>query len=322
MPNNTSAFWGGIFFSLAAGMMWGLVFVGPLMLPDYPAALHTFGRYLAFGVIALPLAFVDRAEMRRLSRADWVAALQLAAIGNVLYYLFLASAIQRSGGALPTMIIGTLPVVIAISANLLNHRRDGRFAWLKLAPPLALILAGIACVNHVEWAALLKNPTADTTRYITGAALAVGAVVCWTWYPLKNADWLRGHPERNSRVWATAQGIATLPLALLGYAAFWLWTSATNDPMPMPLGPRPLEFIGLMMVIGLFASWLGTLCWNAASQRLPTALAGQLIVFETLAALSYAFWLRGQWPEPLTLAGIALLVAGVIGGLRVKAKTA
>ena len=319
MNPNAPALLGGLLFSLAAGLMWGLVFVGPLMLPEYPAALHTFGRYLAFGLIALPLAFVDRADIRRLSRTDWLAALKLAAIGNVLYYLFLASAIQRAGGALPTMIIGTLPVVIAISANVLNHQRDGRFPWLKLAPPLALILLGIACVNHVEWTALVQNPAGDTTRYITGALLAVGAVVCWTWYPLKNADWLRGHPDRNPRVWATAQGIATLPLALLGYAAFWLWAIATHDPMPMPLGPRPLEFIGLMMAIGLFASWLGTLCWNAASQRLPTALAGQLIVFETLAALAYAFWLRGQWPEPLTLAGIALLRAGVIGGVRVKA---
>jgi drug/metabolite transporter (DMT)-like permease len=319
MPQNTTALWSGVLFSLAAGMMWGLVFVGPLMLPEYPAALHTFGRYLAFGLIALPLAFVDRADIRQLTRSDWLAALKLAAIGNVLYYLFLASAIQRAGGALPTMIIGTLPVVIAISANLLNHQRDGRFPWPKLAPPLALILLGIACVNHVEWTALVQNPAADTTRYITGAALAVGAVACWTWYPLKNADWLRGHPERKPRVWATAQGIATLPLALLGYAAFWAWSSATQNPLPMPLGSRPLEFIGLMMAIGLFASWLGTLCWNAASQRLPTALAGQLIVFETLAALAYTFALRGQWPEPLTLAGIALLVTGVVGGVRVKA---
>ena len=327
MPPNTSAnpiahstaMGRGILFSLAAGLMWGLVFVGPLMLPDYPAALHTFGRYLAFGLIALPLALVDRAEIRQLSRSDWLAALKLAAIGNVLYYLFLASAIQRAGGALPTMIIGTLPVVIAVAANLLNHQRDGRFPWVKLIPPLALILGGIACVNHVEWTALVHNPAADTSRYITGAALAVGAVVCWTWYPLKNADWLRGHPERKPRVWATAQGLATLPLALLGYAVYWLWAITTHDPLPMPLGPRPLEFIGLMLAIGLFASWLGTSCWNAASQRLPTALAGQLIVFETLAALGYAFWLRGQWPEPLTLAGIVLLVAGVIGGVRVKA---
>jgi drug/metabolite transporter (DMT)-like permease len=309
----------GLFFSLAAGMMWGLVFVGPLMLPEYPAALHTFGRYLAFGVIALPLAFVDRTELRRLTRADWLAALRLAAIGNVLYYLFLASAIQRAGGALPTMIIGTLPVVIAVSANVLNHQRDGRFPWRSLMPALVLILLGIACVNHVEWNALLQNPQADTTRYITGAMLAVGAVACWTWYPLKNADWLRGHPDRNPRVWATAQGLATLPLALLGYALFWLWVSITGDPLPMPWGPRPQAFVGLMMAIGLFASWLGTLCWNAASQRLPTALAGQLIVFETLAALAYAFLLRGQWPEPLTIMGMGLLVVGVVAGVRVKA---
>ena len=309
----------GLFFSLAAGMMWGLVFVGPLMLPEYPAALHTFGRYLAFGVIALPLAFVDRTELRRLTRADWLAALRLAAIGNVLYYLFLASAIQRAGGALPTMIIGTLPVVIAVSANVLNHQRDGRFPWRSLMPALVLILLGIACVNHVEWNALLQNPQADTTRYITGAMLAVGAVACWTWYPLKNADWLRGHPDRNPRVWATAQGLATLPLALLGYALFWLWVSVTGDPLPMPWGPRPQAFVGLMMAIGLFASWLGTLCWNAASQRLPTALAGQLIVFETLAALAYAFLLRGQWPEPLTIMGMGLLVVGVVAGVRVKA---
>jgi drug/metabolite transporter (DMT)-like permease len=264
----------GIFFSLAAGMMWGLVFVGPLMLPEYPAALHTFGRYLAFGLIALPMALVDRHELRRLTRPDWLAALRLAAIGNLLYYLFLASAIQRAGGALPTMIIGTLPVVIAVSANVLNHQRDGRLAWRQLVPALGLILLGIACVNHVEWTALLHQPHADTGRYISGALLAVGAVVCWTWYPLKNADWLRGHPERNPRVWATAQGLATLPLAVL--------------------------------------------CWNAASQRLPTALAGQLIVFETLSALAYAFVLRGQWPEPLTLIGIGLLVFGVIAGVRVK----
>lgn len=308
----------GIFFSLAAGMMWGLVFVGPLMLPEYPAALHTFGRYLAFGLIALPLAFVDRQELRRLTRHDWLAALRLAAIGNVLYYLFLASAIQRAGGALPTMIIGTLPVVIAVSANVLNHQRDGRLAWRQLVPALGLILLGIACVNHVEWTALLHQPNADTGRYISGALLAVGAVVCWTWYPLKNADWLRGHPERNPRVWATAQGLATLPLAVLGYGLFWLWQSLTGAAFAMPLGPRPFEFAGLMMAIGLFASWLGTLCWNAASQRLPTALAGQLIVFETLSALAYAFVLRGQWPEPLTLIGIGLLVVGVIAGVRVK----
>lgn len=310
----------GIAFALAAGVMWGLVFVGPLLLPEYPAVLHTFGRYLAFGLIAVPLAWLDRGEIKRLSRADWREALKLALVGNVLYYLCLSSAIQRAGAPLPTMVIGTLPVVISIAANLLHHRRDGHLPWARLAPGLLTILLGIACVNHVEMGAIASKPLADTSRYISGAALAVVAVACWTWYPLRNATWLREHAQAKPRAWATAQGLVTLPLALIGYGATWLWTNATNDSFPMPLGPRPLEFIGLMLAIGLLASWLGTHCWNEASQRLPTALVGQLIVFETLAALTYAYLLRGAWPEPLTLLGVGLLIGGVVGATRVKPK--
>ena len=44
--------WIGISFALAAGLVWGLVFVAPLLLPHYPAALLSVGRYLAFGLIA------------------------------------------------------------------------------------------------------------------------------------------------------------------------------------------------------------------------------------------------------------------------------
>ena len=58
--------------------------------------------------------------------------------------------------------------------------------------------------------------------------------------------------------------------------------------------------------------------WNEASQRLSTALVGQLIVFETVAALVYAFILRREFPPPLTALGIALLIAGVVWAVRVK----
>ena len=34
-------------------------------------------------------------------------------------------------------------------------------------------------------------------------------------------------------------------------------------------------------------------------------------MFETLAALAYAWMLRGRWPDALTLTGAALLVIGV-----------
>lgn len=314
----------GTLFALAAGLMWGLVFVAPLLLPDYPAALLTVGRYLAFGLIALPLALVDRASLRELTRADWLEAAKLSAIGNFLYYLCLAAAIQRAGGPLPTVIIGTLPVVIAISSNLRDHARDGRLPWARLAPSLGLIALGIACVNQVELAALAGGNVGagDLRRYVEGALLAVVALACWTWYPIRNADWLREHADRSPRAWATAQGLVTLPMSLLALAAL-LALQALGVPLlaadfALPLGPRPWEYLGLMLAVGLFASWAGTLCWNEASQRLPTSLVGQLIVFETLAALAYAFLLRGRPPEAMTLAGIVLLVAGVVWALRIR----
>ncbi len=319
MPAHRRALITGTLFALAAGLMWGLVFIAPTMLAEYPAALLSMGRYLAFGLIAMPLAWWDRMALRELSRADWLEALKLSAVGNLLYYLCLAAAIQRSGGPLPTMIIGTLPVVIAITANLRRHtpgtRHEARLPWARLAPSLALLAAGIACVNQSELSQMQAG--ADLASYATGALMAVGAVACWTWYPIRNGEWLRAHAQRSPRAWATAQGLATLPLAAAGYVLFWAWNAGFGSAaLPMPLGPQPLLFVGLMLGLGLLASWLGTLCWNEASQRLPPALAGQLIVFETLAALAYAFVYRGQWPPPLTLLGAALLIAGVVMGLR------
>ena len=218
------------------------------------------------------------------------------------------------------MIIGTLPVVIAITSNLRRAAPGARvetpLAWSRLLPSLLLIGFGIGCVNHVELEHLRQDPNADLGRYALGALLAAGAVACWTWYPIRNAEWLRAHPDRSPRGWATAQGIATLPLALIGYALTWAWFAARGSPFAMPFGPRAGDFLLLMFAIGLFASWLGTLCWNEASQRLPPTLSGQLIVFETLAALSYAFALRRSLPQTQTLIGVALLVAGVVWAVR------
>jgi len=322
MPDHRRALITGTLFAAVAGLMWGLVFIAPLLLPQYPAALLAAARYLAFGLIALPLGWLGRARLATLSRADWVEALKLSAIGNLLYYLCLAAAIQRAGAPLPTMLIGTLPVVIAIVSNRRDAARDGRLRWRQLAPSLLLIGAGIAGVNRDEMQALQGADAATWTRYAGGALLAVGALACWTWYPLRNADWLRAHADRPPGTWATAQGLATLPLAALAYAAFWAWSAWRSGsapvaaPFTMPFGPTPLRFVALMFTIGLTASWLGTLCWNEASQRLPTALVGQLIVFETLFALAYAFLLRGHIPPLATVAGVVLLVAGVVWALR------
>lgn len=299
----------GVACALGAGLAWGLVFVAPLVLIDYPPLLLSVGRYLAFGLIALPLAWRDRRRLLKLNRRDLGRAFELALIGNLVYYGLLASAIQLADAPVPTMLIGTLPIVIAVAANL----GLGGIPWRRLLPPLGVIALGIILVNHHELGRLEAGRSLGD--YVLGSVLAVGAVACWAWYPIRNAAWLQAHPDLASGTWATAQGLATLPLALLVLAGL-----AALMPLPAtfdwPLGPRPALFVGTMLVLGLFASWIGTLLWNRASQILPTSLSGQLIVFETLAALAYAYTWRGEMPGIASALGIVLLVLGVILGLR------
>ncbi len=140
----------GVLFALAAGLMWGLIFVGPLIVPEYPAALQSTGRYLALGLIAIPIAWLGRRRLMQLSSRDWWTALFLSAVGNLIYYVCLASAIQRTGAPVSTMIIGTLPVVIPVFANLLYSQRDGKIPWRQLAPSLLLIAIGLVLVNYAE----------------------------------------------------------------------------------------------------------------------------------------------------------------------------
>ena len=300
----------GVLYALLAGLFWGLIFVGPLIVPDYPAALQSTGRYLALGIIALPLAWLGRARLRQLTRSDWFTALWLTIMGNLVYYVCLASAIQRTGAPVSTMIIATLPVVIPVCANLLYSQRDGKLAWRRLAPALLCIALGLGCVNIAE----LRHglPNFSGWRYGSGIVLAFTSVACWAWYALRNARWLRENPAKNPMMWATAQALVTLPVSLVGYIAACLWLGVQQPDFTLPFGPRPLVFITLMFTIAVLCSWVGALCWNIASQRLPTVIVGPLIVFETLAGLLYTFVLRQSLPPLLTVCGIVLLVGGVL----------
>jgi drug/metabolite transporter (DMT)-like permease len=296
----------GILYALGAGLLWGLVFITPILLPGYSGIHLSVGRYLAFGLIALALTWRDRQQLSTLQRDDWLEAGKLSLVGNLLYYSALAAAIQLSGPPLPTMIIGALPVVIAITANF----KDRTIPWRRLSLPLLVITAGIAAVNHAEIQRLQANNELNLKQHALGAVLAIAALICWTWYPIRNSRWLQKKPYLSSSTWSTAQGLTTLPLAIIGYAGILLFTPSTL------FGPQPLRYIVLMCTLGFFASWLGTLFWNKASQSLATSLVGQLIVFETLAALLYAYLWRAAMPDWISLCGMLLLISGVIIGVR------
>jgi drug/metabolite transporter (DMT)-like permease len=101
-----------------------------------------------------------------------------------------------------------------------------------LFPALVCIAVGLICVNVAELRQGL--PDFSPWRYGSGIALALGSVVCWAWYALRNARWLRENPHQPPMMWATAQALVTLPVSLAGYLAACAWLHGQQAGFPCP----------------------------------------------------------------------------------------
>ena len=303
----------GVCYGIIACMLWGFVYLVPLVLPGYDPAYIAAGRFIGFGIIAAPLVWMERREFAHYTWRDWLFVAKLGVVGNIVYYWCLTNSIQNAGAPLAGMCMAVIPVLVAVVSNLRARKSGASVPWAKLAPGLALITAGLVTANITEFELVISASQGDAGRFWYGVLMGVAALSIWTWYPIRNADWLLEHPERSPRTWSTAQGLTTLPFAVMLYAAIW-----TADEPGTPLfGADPVWFVAVAAGSGILCSWLGIVFWNAMSQRLPTALGGQMIVFETIFAVVYAHALRGEWPSASMTVGMVLLIAGVLASLRV-----
>ncbi|MEX3526828.1 MAG: DMT family transporter [Burkholderia sp.] len=292
----------GVMYGVLAGALWGMVFLVPRLLADISPLVLSAGRYTMYGLVsalvALPTA---RSLLARLTRADLVALVQLAIVGNLGYYMLLSSAVHLIGIAPTSLIIGVLPVTVT-------------FAGLRDADavPLALVAAGIVAINIYLFTSSAAHAT-STLDKLAGIACAIGALASWTWYAVANARYLRRHHHFDGNEWSARWGIVT---GLVGALA-WLVLAvlpAGSVAMPAPGGWPLFWLLNLGLAIG--ASWLGNGLWNAASKRLPLPPTGQLIVFETVFAMLYGFVFESRLPRGLEIAALALLLAGVYGAVR------
>lgn len=80
-------------------------------------------------------------------------------------------------------------------------------------------------------------PDFDWARYTSGIVLALVSVVCWAWYALRNARWLRENPDKHPMMWATAQALVTLPVSLIGYLVACYWLNIQTPDFSLPFGP-------------------------------------------------------------------------------------
>jgi len=291
---------------LAAGALWGLVFVAPRMVGHFGMVDITAARFAVFGAISGLAVFARPAAVRWPNGRQALAVLGLSVLGFSGYYLLLAFGIAAAGTEVPSLIIGTIPVWMMLL---------GRPAGLRmraLLPGLVLTGAGIALMIWGAWSAQhgAGGDSGNGARFGWGIALALCSMASWTVYGLLNAKWLQRHAELNATDWANWLGIAT------GLGALLLWLVAGNDVATLQSQPDGMLFIWIALAGGFGSSWLATILWNIASQRLSASLCGQLIVSETLFALLYSFVWDGRWPQATEWVAALLFVLGILASIK------
>lgn len=294
---------GGVGAGLAAGALWGMVFVAPEVVPNFGSVDLAVGRFVACGLFSLLLLLSPSLLGRRLrlpTLAQAGAALGLSVLGYTGYYLLLVLAIAEAGPVLPTLIIGTIPVWVMLLGKPVGLR------WAALLPGLMLTAAGLAIMLQMPHGDRVSEPT----NLWLGVLYAVVAMVSWTAFALLNAAWLKRHPEVPVSHWATWMGVAA------GLGALGLW-AVMGTPLP-ELSQREgwAGFVVVCAVTGIGAAWVASVAWNLASRRLSPSLAGQLIVSETVFGVAYAFVWSGQWPVATQWLACGLFVLGILASIR------
>ncbi|MBD7998100.1 MULTISPECIES: DMT family transporter [Oerskovia] len=298
----------GALCGIGANLIWGLAFLVPVALPEADSISLALGRYLCFGAISVGiLAIGGRRRLSGLDLRAWSTALLFAFTGHFGYYLLLVQGIRWAGAPITTVIIGMLPVSVAIAGNLL--RRE--FAFARLVFPLVCLSLGLSLVYLMEldWQSDVSGRSGND--WAAGIASAVGALALWTSYAVSNAQFVRRNPQISSMTWSTMMGAGAFVLALAALP----FAARTGSVGHQGADGVPSLIIA-SVVLGGLVSWAGTALWNRSSGLLPISVAGQLTVIQVVAGLTYVFVWERRIPPVLELLGFALIVVGVLDAIR------
>jgi drug/metabolite transporter (DMT)-like permease len=299
----------GILAGLAAGALWGLVFIAPRMAPGLSGVDLTAGRFVSYGALSFLVMLLMRNSAWPTGRQA-LAALGMSALGFTGYYLLLVYAIRDAGTEVPSLIIGTIPIWMMLLG------KPAALRWAALIPGLALTALGLALMVHATWGGGVEAGTNSTSlnaaglTFWRGVVFAACSMLMWTAFGLLNAAWLKKHPEVDATMWANWLGVAT------GLGALLLWLLAGTDANVLLAQQNIAQAALLCIATGIGSAWLATILWNVASQRLSASLCGQLIVSETLFALAYSFIWDGQWPSKVQALACLLFACGILASIR------
>jgi len=240
------------------------------------------------------------------SRSRWLA--RLAGVFLAADLIVWSHAIAAIGAGLGT-VVGNLEVlIIALLAWLVLGERPGRS--LVLASPV--MLAGLALVGGLADTGGSHAYGSDPSL---GVAYGAGVALLYAIYilMLRQATSSSGSAPDPSPGASAASGMAVAaPLleatigAIAGSVVLGL---ALRD---FHVGPSVWPALGWLALLALTSQVIGWLLITVSMPRLAAGMIGALLLIQPAGSVALSYLFLGERPSVLQLAGVALMLAGVV----------
>jgi drug/metabolite transporter (DMT)-like permease len=277
-----------------ASSLWGCgFFFGKIALAEMGVGAMVLYRFLFATLAFLPLLATHKPG---LNRREWGTLLLCAFLGVPLQFLIQFTGLSLTTVSHASLMVGTMPVLLAVAATLFAHERMDATGWFSLVVS-TVGAALIALGAHHAVAQPASGPVGPT---LAGDLFVVLSLVVALGWVLLNKSLL----ERHSAIVVSAYGITsgTLMLCIC---------------VPPLYGLPHLHHISLKAWLALAASGFlctssTTLLWNWGMTQVPASQAGVLLNMEPLIGSILGVFLLHETLGPSARLGGALILAAAI----------
>lgn len=293
--------WTGLFFSLAACMIWGLIFPIPMLLEGFNAVEVTLGRFLFLGILSFFLLIFKWKFLTKILNWHIIKYVLYLGFLNIFYFVSVVSSLRYCHPAIVALILGTSPIALGLFGNVRNKEAElKKLLILFIITGLGLLLINLPALEEVRLAGSLFI-------YMFGLLAGCSALLIWCLFAITNARFLRTESQISASNWASLIGIGTLTwviLITLGASFF------VDGSKYFSLNKASIQFYCGCAVLGFLCSWLGSYLWNKASTLLPISMAGQMLIFETLFGIVFIYLIKQQMPSNIEIIGMITMLIG------------
>jgi drug/metabolite transporter (DMT)-like permease len=271
-----------------ASSLWGCgFFFGKIALAEMNVGAMVFYRFAFAVLVLLPLLITHKPG---LNRREWGLLLVCSFLGVPVQFLLQFYGLSLTTVSHASLMVGTMPVLLAVGAAIFAHERMDLIGWLALAT--STIGAGLI--------ALGAHGGGKGQPTVAGDLLVIFSLMIALGWILMNKQLM----ERHSPVVVTAYGLFLGMLMLIVI-------------VPILFGVPPIHHISpkawwALAASGVLCTATTTLLWNWGMTQVPASQAGVLLNMEPLVGSLLGIIILGETLGPTAWTGGALILAAAI----------